>query len=118
MSILKIFLFILVAYVFICGLIYLLQEKLIFFPEKLRSDYKFEFYGNFEEINIRMEDGILLNGILFRSDSPRGLIFYMHGNAGSLRSWGEIAELYTSMNFDLFMPDYRGYGKSGGRIQS
>jgi len=118
MSILKIFLFILIVYIVICGLIYLLQEKLIFFPEKLRSDYRFEFSGAFEEINIRMKDGVLLNGIHFRSDSSKGLIFYLHGNAGSLRGWGEIAELYTSLNYDLFMPDYRGYGKSEGRIQS
>jgi alpha-beta hydrolase superfamily lysophospholipase len=118
MSILKIFLFILIVYIVICGLIYLLQEKLIFFPEKLRNDYQFEFYGAFEEINIGMRDGILLNGVLFRSDSSKGLIFYLHGNAGSLRGWGEIAELYTSLNYDLFMPDYRGYGKSEGRIRT
>ena len=118
MSILKIFLFILLAYIFICGLIYLLQHKLIFFPEKLRNDYQFEFYGAFEEINITMADGALLNGILFRSDSSRGLIFYLHGNAGSLRGWGEIAQTYTNLDYDLFMPDYRGYGKSEGRIRS
>ena len=118
MSILKIFLFILVVYILICGLIYVLQEKLIFFPEKLRKNYQFEFYGAFEEINISMTDGILLNGVLFRADSSKGLIFYLHGNAGSLRGWGEIAELYTSLNYDLFMPDYRGYGKSEGRIRS
>jgi alpha-beta hydrolase superfamily lysophospholipase len=118
MSILKVFLFILLAYVFICGLIYLFQEKLIFFPEKLRKDYQFEFSGVFEEINIGMKDGILLNGILFRSDSSRGLIFYLHGNAGSLRGWGEIAEIYTNLDYDLFMPDYRGYGKSEGRIKN
>ena len=118
MSILKIFLFILVVYILICGLIYMLQEKLIFFPEKLRNNYRFEFYGAFEEINIPMTDGILLNGVLFQADSSKGLIFYLHGNAGSLRGWGEIAELYTSLNYDLYMPDYRGYGKSEGRIQS
>ena len=118
MSILKIFLFILILYILICGLIYLFQEKLIFFPEKLRKDYQFEFSGVFEEINIGMKDGILLNGILFRSDSSRGLIFYLHGNAGSLRGWGEIAEIYTNLDYDLFMPDYRGYGKSEGRIKN
>jgi len=118
MSILKVFLFILLAYIFICGLIYLLQERLIFFPEKLKSDYRFEFPGIFEEINISMRDGVLLNGVLFRSDSSKGLIFYLHGNAGSLRGWGEIAEIYTHLDYDLFMPDYRGYGKSESRIQS
>jgi pimeloyl-ACP methyl ester carboxylesterase len=118
MSIFKIFFFIALAYIFICGLVYLFQEKLIFFPEKLKRDYRFGLSGTFEELNIRMEDGVFLNGIHFRSDSSKGLIFYLHGNAGSLRGWGEIADIYTSLNYDLFMPDYRGYGKSESRIQS
>ncbi len=118
MSILKIFLFILLVYILICGLVYMLQEKLIFFPEKLRKDYQFQFYGAFEDMNIPMTDGVLLNGVLFKSDSSKGLIFYLHGNAGSLRGWGEIAELYTRLDYDLFMPDYRGYGKSEGRIKN
>jgi len=118
MSIFKIFFFIALTYILICGLVYLFQEKLIFFPEKLKSDYRFGFSGSFEELNIRMKDDVFLNGILFRSESSKGLIFYLHGNAGSLRGWGEIAETYTRLNYDLFMLDYRGYGKSDSRIQS
>lgn len=118
MSIVKIVLFVILLYLLFCGLIYLLQEKFIFFPQKLSSDYPFQFPGRYEEINIRTADGIQLNGIHFRADESKGLIFYLHGNAGSLRGWGEIAEIYTDQSYDLFMPDYRGYGKSGGRIRS
>ena len=105
-------------YIVICGLIYLAQEKFIFFPEKLNKEYRFKFYQPFEELNIKMKDGVLLNGVLFRVDSSKGLIFYLHGNAGSLRSWGEVAQIYTLLNYDLFMLDYRGYGKSEGTISS
>ncbi|MGK4569129.1 alpha/beta fold hydrolase [Flavobacterium sp. 3HN19-14] len=31
---------------------------------------------------------------------------------------GNIAEIYTSLGYDCFIPDYRGYGKSGGEIES
>jgi alpha-beta hydrolase superfamily lysophospholipase len=92
------------------------QEKLIFFPQKLNKNYQFSFDQKFEEINVRTIDGITLNGILFKADSSKGLIFYLHGNAGSLSSWGEVARTYTDLNYDIFMLDYRGYGKSEGSI--
>jgi uncharacterized protein len=103
-------------YLVIVGLLYLFQEKIIFFPEKLDKNYKFEFGQKFEELNIKTTDGKLLNGLLFKSDSSRGLIFYLHGNAGSLSSWGEVAKTYTNLNYDVFIIDYRSYGKSEGEI--
>lgn len=96
--------------------LYFGQEKLIFFPEKLDKGYEFTFRQNFSELNFKTDDNVLLNGILFKADSSKGLIFYLHGNAGSLASWGEIAKTYTDLNYDLFMLDYRGYGKSEGSI--
>jgi alpha-beta hydrolase superfamily lysophospholipase len=91
---------------------------MIFFPEKLDKDYEFTFRQNFTEMDFKMDDNVMLHGILFKADSSKGLVFYLHGNAGSLKSWGEIAKTYTSLNYDLFMLDYRGYGKSGGKISS
>jgi len=106
--------------ILIAGLLFLYfsQEKLIFFPEKLDKEYKFTFPQNFTELNFKTDDNVLLNGILFKADSSKGLIFYLHGNAGSLASWGEIAKTYTNLNYDLFLLDYRGYGKSEGSINS
>lgn len=104
------------SYIVICVLLYFLQEKMIFFPEKLESSYCFNFTQGYEEVDIKANDGILLNGLLFKSDSSKGLIFYLHGNAGSLRTWGSVATTYTGINYDVFIIDYRGYGKSGGTI--
>jgi alpha-beta hydrolase superfamily lysophospholipase len=95
-----------------------MQEKLIFFPEKLPASYKFEFAQNFEELHFKTADNTVLNGVLFKADSSRGVIFYLHGNAGSLASWEQIAKKYTDLHYDLFMLDYRGYGKSEGRINN
>lgn len=102
----------------ILGFIYFFQEKLIFFPEKVEENFKFTFDQRFEEIRIQTADKKQLSGLLFKADSSRGLIFYLHGNAGSLRSWGEVAKTYTLLGYDVFMLDYRGYGKSEGSIQS
>lgn len=105
-----------VIYFIICSLLFFFQEKLIFFPDKLDKNFKFSFNQKFEELPIKTEDNKLLNGILFMSDSSKGLIFYLHGNAGSLSSWGDVAKTYTDLNYDVYMLDYRGYGKSEGSI--
>jgi alpha-beta hydrolase superfamily lysophospholipase len=91
---------------------------LIFFPERLSQDHHFSFIQNFEEIFIRTTEGITLHSILFKADKPKRVIFYLHGNAGSLNSWGAVAGVYTDLNYDVFMLDYRGYGKSEGSIKN
>lgn len=108
----------LIGYILICGSLFFFQEKLIFFPEKLYKNFKFPFTQKFDEINIQTKDHKLLHGVLFTSDRSKGLIFYLHGNAGSVNSWGEVALTYTRLNYDVFILDYRGYGKSEGSISS
>lgn len=105
-------------YVIICSILYFSQERLIFLPHKLEKDHKFNFQQDFEELNIRMTDGKFLNGLLFKANNTKGLIFYLHGNAGSLNSWGNVAKTYTNMGYDTFILDYRGYGKSEGEIKN
>lgn len=95
---------------------YFLQEKLIFSPIKLPKDYQFPFASSFEEMFIEVEDGIKLNSILFKAEESKGLIFYIHGNADNLRYWGEFADFFLNQNYDVFMYDYRGFGKSDGKI--
>jgi len=105
-------------YILICGLMYFFQEKLIFFPDKLEKDYKFNFTQKFEEIYITTVDQKVLHGLLFKADSSKGLIFYLHGNGGAVDRWGDVAETYTRLHYDIFVLDYRGYGKSEGTIAS
>ncbi|PVY39674.1 alpha/beta hydrolase [Pontibacter virosus] len=94
------------------------QENLIFFPEKLPADHRFGFRQDFEELFIPANDGTRLHGVLFKVPDPKGLVFYLHGNAGSVDSWGWVHETYTDLRYDVFVLDYRGYGKSEGNIQS
>ncbi len=116
--ILRIIIGVISLYIMICSLLFFFQEKLIFFPEKLPFNYKFNFDQPFEELKIKTDDDKWLSGVLFKANNSKGLVFYLHGNAGSLRSWGEVAVNYTNQNYDLFMLDYRGYGKSQSEIKS
>lgn len=105
-------------YLVICLLLYFFQEKLIFHPQTLDHNFRFSFGQKFEEMTITTSDNIRLNGLLFKAAHPKGLIFYLHGNAGSLKSWGKVAEIGSQLQYDVFMLDYRGYGKSEGSIGS
>ncbi len=94
------------------------QERLIFRPERLPQNYQFQFATPFEERQFQVKPGITLSALHFRAPNSKGLVFYLHGNAGSLRSWGEVASEYTRFGYDVLIPDYRGYGKSSGRISN
>lgn len=105
-------------YLLICLLLYFFQEKMIFLPQTLAADFNFLHYENFEERFIRMADGKKLHALLFRVKDPKGVVFYLHGNAGSLEAWGSVETTFTSLGYDVFIPDYRGYGKSEGAIEN
>ena len=68
--------------ILLISLIYLFQEKLMFFPQKLKQDYQYSFDQEFEELMIKTSDDKLINALLFKADNNKGVIFYLHGNAG------------------------------------
>ena len=93
------------------------QHRLIFFPEVLPDGYVFSLPEGAEEVYFEASDGARLHGIHYRQEEPgRGVILYFHGNAGSLRSWQTVAPIMLSTGYDLFLMDYRGFGKSRGRL--
>lgn len=96
--------------------IYRYQELLIFHPERLAADYVFD-QPNVDEVAVTT-DGAVLSALHLRLPDPKGIVFYLHGNAGNLASWFADTSVYRRSNFDLFMLDYRGYGKSTGRIRN
>jgi hypothetical protein len=113
-------------YLLLCVMLYFFQEKLIFFPTKLDKNYVFNFDKSYKEITIPTNDNINLHGILFpaknsensASSKDKKLVFYLHGNVGQAQFWGNLADVYTDLGYDLFILDYRGYGKSEGEIYS
>ncbi|MCC5929394.1 MAG: alpha/beta hydrolase [Cyclobacteriaceae bacterium] len=107
-----------ILYVLVCLLLYTIQEKLIFFPQKLKKDHVFRFAENFTEVFVPGYDSTLLHALWFKAEKPRGVILYFHGNAGSLDGWGQVAGVYTDLQYDVLIPDYRGFGKSEGNIFS
>ncbi|MEW7293030.1 alpha/beta hydrolase [Aquimarina sp. 2304DJ70-9] len=103
-------------YTIIILILYMFQEKILFQPETLSDDYTFEFDHAFQEFFLETAEGDCLNAIHFTNTNPKGVILYFHGNRGSLRRWGEIVSFFAKKRYDVIIMDYRGYGKSKGKI--
>lgn len=116
--VIRLFIIILGLYVIALIILYFFQEKLLFHPQVLPQNHEFSFSGDYEELYIPVENDVNLHGILFKAKNSKGLVFYLHGNGGCVEGWGNSATAFTSSGYDLFMLDYRGYGKSGGSISS
>lgn len=100
-------------------LLYALQERLLFQPVRLAADHRFAASEapDVHEVQVPV-DGATLSALHLRLPAPDGVVFFLHGNGGNLDGWFVNADFYRAANYDLFMIDYRGYGKSSGRITS
>jgi len=92
--------------------VYLLQEKLLFYPQPLGKPLN---VPNVEEVGITTPDGITLRGWLVkgRHPLPAPLVVYFGGNAEEVSWLASVAEQFGG--WSLLLVNYRGYGGSGGK---
>ncbi len=112
----KMILLIFGLYILLLAGLYFFQEKLIFRPKKLAKNYSYSFDKKFEEVNLKTDDNSSINALHFKVENPKGIIVYFHGNKGNLERWGTISSQLTTYGYDVFVMDYRGYGKSKGEL--
>lgn len=108
---------IIVAVYCIIGIIfYYLQEKLLFHPIPLPENRAWQFAQPFIEANIRVDDETNFNIVQFTvPDSLRkGIVLYFHGNRENVNHYAGVAVNFTRNHYEVWMPDYPGYGKSTG----
>jgi uncharacterized protein len=105
------------VYAALLAALWLGQEALLFAPQVLPADHRFDHAADVHEAVVEVP-GARLSALHLRLPDPAGVVFFLHGNGGSLESWFVNPAFYRRANVDLFMIDYRGYGKSSGRIES
>lgn len=108
---------VLVLYGCLLAFLWWKQESLMFYPVSLPPEHRLATAPDVHEATVDV-DGARLSVLHLKLPQPRGVVFFLHGNAGNLAGWFSNADFYRQANFDLVMPDYRGYGKSTGRIAS
>lgn len=107
----------LAAYLAALGWMWARQEQLLFFPVPLAADAPLAPAPDVHESMLAVP-GARLSVLHLRLPKPKGVVLFLHGNAGNLARWFGDAKTYREANLDLVMVDYRGYGKSTGRIES
>jgi alpha-beta hydrolase superfamily lysophospholipase len=90
------------------------QEKVVFLPVILPENHVFDFNQQFEEYFLETPFEGTINALHFKTDNPKGVIVYFHGNSDNLQRWGEIAGDFTQFGYDILVMDYRSFGKSRG----
>lgn len=107
--------YIIIGYVILLLIVYLVQERFIFKPEKLHIDFKYKYDTPFDELFFEVSPGVRINGLHFKVKNPLGLILYFHGNTRSIKGWAKYAADFYRYNYDVVLVDYRGFGKSTGK---
>lgn len=70
----------------------------------------------YEDVYFKATDGVQLNGWFIPSKSTaRATVIFCHGNAGNISHRLEIIKILNELNLNIFIFDYRGYGRSMGR---
>jgi uncharacterized protein len=107
--------YIISGYALLIIVVYIIQERLIFRPEKLKPDFVYKYDIPFKELFIDAAPGVIINGLHFYAKDPLGLILYFHGNTRSIKGWAKYAKDFYRYHYDVVLVDYRGFGKSTGR---
>lgn len=95
---------------------YYLQDRLLFRPEPVDRNYNYAFPMPYQEMNLMVNSQSNLNLVQFAStaDTLRGVVLYFHGNRINVSWYARFAPYFTHEGYDVWMPDYPGYGKSTG----
>ena len=97
---------------------YLLQERLIYMPDREVPPPERLGLTGCEDVRIATEDGVRLHGWFLAPPAgrpPAALVLQFHGNAGNIvqRAWK--LDLLARSGLASLVFDYRGYGRSEGR---
>lgn len=73
----------------------------------------------YEDVSFHSDDGTPLNGWFMPAKGKRakGTIVFSHGNAGSVGHHLGFTMWLVEAGYNVFMYDYRGFGKSGGSVE-
>lgn len=98
-------------------LLNLMLSSFIFFPEKSFYALPREYGLSEENIFFSTQDGLRLHGWFLQASPSKATLLFFHGNAGNISGRLSKAKGWVERGISVFLVDYRGYGRSEGRIK-
>lgn len=92
----------------------LMEGRFLYFPSRTLAATPESFGLRADELSLLTEDGVRLHGWWIKGVGGRALLFF-HGNAGNIADRLDRARILNErLGLDVFLVDYRGYGRSEG----
>jgi len=95
------------------------EHSQVYHPDRVLVATGAELGRQFEDVLFDAADGIKLNGWFFpaNNSSPRRhlVVLFCHGNAGNISHRLDMCAALLATGVNVFIFDYRGYGRSQGR---
>lgn len=98
-------------------LLNLMVTSFLFFPEKNFYEFPKDYGLAEEEVFLTTADSLRLHGWFFPASEPQATLLFFHGNAGNISGRLFKAKGWVERGISVFLIDYRGYGKSEGKIE-
>ena len=92
-----------------------IENRSIFFPTPEISSNPSALGLGYEDIYFKTPDGFTLNGWLIKNPQSMATLLYLHGNAGNISHRLEKIAMFYPLGLNIFIIDYRGYGRSQGQ---
>lgn len=103
-------------YFFFGIVLYYLQETILLHPVAHPEGYTYTFNSPFKEINIPINKNENFNIVQFlpKDSIRKGVVLYFHGNKENINHYSKYADNFTKLGYEVWMPDYPGFGKTTG----
>ena len=99
--------------------VYSMQSNLIYFPNMPGRDLIAtpEDIGlSYQDVEFVTDDDIKLHGWFIPKEFAEKTVLFFHGNAGNISHRLQSIDIFNRLGLNVFIIDYRGYGKSEGKI--
>jgi fermentation-respiration switch protein FrsA (DUF1100 family) len=94
---------------------YFQQPRMIFYPLRELYQTPADWGLDYDDVILHTADNVQLHGWYIPNPGSEQVLLFFHGNAGNISHRRDSIALFHRLGLNVFIIDYRGYGKSRGK---